>query len=296
MKHLVRILFILMLALPLTVFAQSETDVTIDDIENAFANLFKNDSVRVEGSTVIDQNITVMGQTTVQSVVQELSGEMSFADAELTGLSAQLNQSTVAESMGNTFEGAMLMELIYVDGALYLRISETTGIMEGIYPENWINVEEEAATIPGMELFNVDTLLASFNKPLMYPLNEETVLSLSAFEYDPEEVTVPEGTVAYTLEIDVQAAFASGEIASMFSSFESMGVDMEDLLNQMVEGAVLEVVVYLNEGQLVRIESVLGIDVEIDFSGQKVQMVQTSSGVFNYVEFNFPVEITAPEN
>jgi len=130
----------------------------------------------------------------------------------------------------------------------------------------------------------------------MYPLNEETVLSLSAFEYDPEEVTVPEGTVAYTLEIDVQAAFASGEIASMFSSFESMGVDMEDLLNQMVEGAVLEVEVYLNEGQLVRIESVLGIDVEIDFSGQKVQMVQTSSGVFNYVEFNFPVEITAPEN
>jgi len=296
MKHLVRILLILMLALPLTVFAQSEADITIDDIENAFANLFKNDSVRLEGSTVIDQNITVMGQTTVQSVVQEMTGEMSFADAQLTGLSAQLNQSTVAESMGSTFEGAMLMELIYVDETLYLRISETSGIMEGLYPEDWVNVAEEAATIPGMELFNVDTLLGSFNKPILYPLNEETVLSLSAYEYDPEEVTVPEGTMAYSLEIDAEAAFASGEMASMFGSFESMGVDMEDLLNQLIEGAVVDVVVYLLDGQLVRIESALTIDVEIDFSGQKVNMVQTSSGVFNYVEFNFPVEITAPEN
>lgn len=296
MKYLVRILFILVLALPMTVFAQSGSDITVDDIENAFANLFKNDSVRLEGLSVIDQNITMMGQTTVQSVVQELSGEMSFADAQLTGLSAQLNQSTTAESMGSTFEGAMLMEMIYVDETLYLRISETSGIMEGLYPEDWVNVAEEAATIPGMELFNVDTLLASFNKPILYPLNSETVLSIEPFEYDPKEVTVPEGTMAYSLEIDVEAAFASGEIASLFSSFESMGVNMEDLISQMVEGAVMDVVVYLLDGQLVRIESALTIDVEIDFSGQKVGLVQTTSAVFNYTEFNFPVEIVAPEN
>lgn len=296
MKYLVRIIFVLMLALPMTVFAQSDADITIDDIENAFTALFQNDSVRVEGTTVIDQNISLMGQTTIQSVVQELTGEMSFADAELTGLSAQLNQSTTAESMGTTFEGGMLMEMIFVEGQLYLRISEGTGIMQGIYPEGWVNIGEESSAIPGMELFNMETLLANFNKPILYPLNEETVTSFEVFEYDPEEVTVPEGTVAYALEIDAQAAFSTGEIASMFSSFESMGVDMEDLLNQMMEGAKLSVVVYLLDGQLVRIESVLGIDVEIDFSGQKVSMVQSSSAVFNYVEFNFPVEIVAPES
>lgn len=294
MKYLVRMLFVLVLILPMTVFAQSDADITIDDIENAFAALFKNDSVRVEGTTVIDQNISAMGQTQIQTIVQELAGDMSFADAQLTGLSAQLNQSISTEAMGNTFEGDMLMEMIFVDEQLYLRISETTGIMQGVFPEGWVNVGEDASSIPGMELFNIETLLTTFNKPILYPLNEETVISFEIFEYDPSEVTVPEGTVAYTLEINTQAAFASGDMASMFSSFESLGIDMEDLLNQMMEGAEMNVVVYLFEGQLVRIETVLGIDVELDFSGQKVSLVQTSSSMFNYVDFNFPVEIVAP--
>jgi len=38
MKHLLRCLLLFISILPMVVFAQSDSDITIDDIENTFAN------------------------------------------------------------------------------------------------------------------------------------------------------------------------------------------------------------------------------------------------------------------
>jgi hypothetical protein len=293
MKHILRVLLVIVLALPMSVFAQ-EDDITIDDIENAFASLFKNDSVRLEGSTLIDQTITFSGSVITQSIVQDLTGEMQFTDEQLTGLNSALTQTFIAEAMGNSTEGSMLMEMIYVDETLYMKVSEATGTLEGTYPEGWLNLLTDADSVEGLALLNIDSLLATFNKPLLYPLNEETVIGFEMVEIDPE-LELAEGTMAYHLEINAEAAFASGDMASLFAGYEQLGVDMEDLLNQMMQGAGFDVLVYILDGQLIRIETVMTIDAEISLSGTVMQLVQSSSAILNYTEFNFPIEVTAPE-
>ena len=86
MKHLLGGLLLIVLLLPMGVFAQSKGDITIDDIENAFANVFKNDSVRVEGVSQIDQSLTISGMTILQSITQDITGEMTFAEGVLISI------------------------------------------------------------------------------------------------------------------------------------------------------------------------------------------------------------------
>jgi len=110
-----------------------------------------------------------------------------------------------------------------------------------------------------------------------------------------EELEFAEGTVAYLLEIDTEAAFASGTFADMFTGFAQYGIDMDELLNQMMEGAELQVVVYLLDGQLIGLESVIIFDTEIKISGQTMSLMQTATSVQKYTDFNFELEIVAPE-
>ncbi|MCL4255781.1 MAG: hypothetical protein KJ043_18635, partial [Anaerolineae bacterium] len=177
MKHLLRGLLLIILLLPMGVFAQSEDDITIDDIENAFANVFKNDSVRMEGVAQIDQTITVSGMNIVQSITQDIAGEMTFAEGVLTGLTSAITQTVTSDTAGTVVEGGMLMELIYVDEIVYMRVSETEGVLAGTFPEGWINLNTDADSVEGLALINMDTLLSTFDQPLVYPLNEETVIN-----------------------------------------------------------------------------------------------------------------------
>ncbi|MDX2078723.1 MAG: hypothetical protein SFZ02_19985 [bacterium] len=294
MKYVVRVLLLIVLALPLSVFAQSEDDITIDDIENAFAALYKNDSIRMEGETIVDQTITFSGSVIEQTIVQDITGEMQFEDTQLIGLTSQLNQTLTANSMGTTTEGSMLMEMIYVDEILYMKVSETTGALVGIYPDGWINLTEDGDSVEALALLNLDNLLNTFNKPLLYPLDDTTVNSFKSVEVDPE-LKLPEGTMAYALDINAEAAFNSADMASLFSGFEQLGIDMEDLLAQMAQGAGFDVTVYLLDEQVIRIEAIMTIDAEITVSGLALQLVQSSSSIVSYTDFNFPLEITAPE-
>lgn len=294
MKHLLRGLLLIILLLPMGVFAQSEDDITIDDIENAFANVFKNDSVRVEGVSQIDQTITVSGMNIVQSITQDIVGEMTFVEGALTGLTSAITQTVVSDTAGTTAEGGMLMELIYVDETAYIRVSETSGVLAGTFPEGWINLSTDAASIESLALINMDTLISTFDQPLMYPLNEETVISFELVDVDPE-LEFAEGTVAYLIEINAEAAFAAGGFAAMFSGFEALGIDMEDLLNQMMEGAELFATVYLLDGQLVGIQSSMVLDADITIQGQTMTLVQNMTSIQKYTDFNFELEITAPE-
>lgn len=294
MKHLLRGLLLIILLLPMGVFAQSEDDITIDDIENAFANVFKNDSVRVEGVSQIDQTITVSGMNIVQSITQDIVGEMTFVEGALTGLTSAITQTVVSDTAGTTAEGGMLMELIYVDETAYIRVSETSGVLAGTFPEGWINLSTDAASIESLALINMDTLISTFDQPLMYPLNEETVISFELVDVDPE-LEFAESTVAYLIEINAEAAFAAGGFAAMFSGFEALGIDMEDLLNQMMEGAELFATVYLLDGQLVGIQSSMVLDADITIQGQTMTLVQNMTSIQKYTDFNFELEITAPE-
>lgn len=294
MKHLLRGLLLIILLLPMGVFAQSEDDITIDDIENAFANVFKNDSVRMEGVAQIDQTITVSGMNIVQSITQDIAGEMTFAEGVLTGLTSAITQTVSSDTAGTITEGGMLMELIYVDEIVYMRVSETEGVLAGTFPEGWINLNTDADSVEGLALINMDTLLSTFDQPLVYPLNEETVINFEMVDVDPE-LEFAEGTVAYLVEINAEAAFAAGGFAEMFSGFEALGIDMEDLLNQMMEGAELSAVVYLLDGQLVGIASAMVLDADITIQGQTMTLVQNMTSFQKYTDFNFELEITAPE-
>lgn len=294
MKHLLRCLLLFISILPMVVFAQSDSDITIDDIENTFANVFKNESVRVEGVTQIDQTIEVSGTTVIQSITQEITGEMAFEAGVMTGMTSAITQTLASNSMGLLSEGGMLMELIYVDEVVYMHVSDTSGILAGSFPEGWINLMNDADSVEGLALLNMDTLLDTFSQPLMYPLNEETVLSFEMVEV-AEELEFAEGTVAYLLEIDTEAAFASGTFADMFTGFAQYGIDMDELLNQMMEGAELQVAVYLLDGQLIGLESVIIFDTEIKISGQTMSLMQTATSVQKYTDFNFELEIVAPE-
>ncbi|MCL4253265.1 MAG: hypothetical protein KJ043_05750, partial [Anaerolineae bacterium] len=77
--------------------------------------------------------------------------------------------------------------------------------------------------------------------------------------------------------------------------FEALGIDMEDLLNQMMEGAELSVVVYLLDGQLIGLASAMVLDADLTIQGQTMTLVQNMTSIQRYTDFNFELEITAPE-
>lgn len=295
MKHFVRILFILLLVFPISVFAQSEDDITIDDItiddiENAFANLLKNQSVRMEGVGIIEQVISIMGQTVEQTITQELYGELQIENGKIMGAYNQAILSIISQSTFST-EGTANLEMIFVNETLYMRATDTDGIFDNIYPEEWSN----AIDVPTLTtLFDVDSLITQMRQALPYPLNEETVIGFEEISI-AEDLDLPEGTRAYNINVDAEKVFAYLNYEQLFGAFEQLGVDMEDLMNQMLQTSTFDIVVYISNEQIVRVEAIMTTDAPINFMGQTLQLSQTATTIINYTDFNFPLEITAPE-
>ncbi|MBL8165635.1 MAG: hypothetical protein JNJ61_26865 [Anaerolineae bacterium] len=303
MKRIAVFVFVgLLLVGALSVGAQGLSDgekEAVADVGAAFEAFLELETYTSVIEQTITQNITMeMGQQTVKlsniisqsgtSVIQNLEDGFNM-EGKLEQLVSQ-DMGAGAQDMGWT------LDLVIVDGVLYGRVDNATGLFATIAPEGWVNVNEDGAASPIFASINAQMLQQTYG--LSYPMNEETVTSIT--KLDTEEL---DGQVmrVFDVDYDINVLLESGLFDATLGSMNAQpGMtqqDMRDLVTQMMEGADFQLKVWIgqDDGLVHRFESTLLVDSTVTIQGMTLPLVMDVVSSVSFSGFNEPVEITAPE-
>lgn len=274
------------------------------DVSAAFEAFLKLESYTSVMEQTITQDMSLnMGQQTMGGQTLQFSNTISQSGTSVIqntedgfNMSGKLEQ-LITQNMGaGSQEMGWTLDLIVVDGVLYGRVDNAKGMFSTMAPEGWINVNEDGADSPIFAGINIEMLQQTYG--LTYPLNEETVISITKLE--DEELN---GQVMRVFDIsyNIDALLESGMFAAALGAVgEQPGMTQEeliDLINQMLSGAEFQLKVWVgqNDGLLHRFDSLLKVDSTISFQGMSMPMVMEVVSSVTFSDFNAPVEIAAPE-
>jgi hypothetical protein len=289
------ILLLTVFALP--VYAQDDPREIVMTAVEAMAEL---DSYHITTEQILDQSVSfsMNGQTSSTSTRLEQTMEADYQrDGDDYNFIVTLEQQVVVDMMGSKTEVEMTMEMIVVDDEFYLRFTDVSESLESLVdPDEWLT-SDNIADNPLTAMINPDGFSAQITNPVIYPITEETVTDVE--ERDSDEIDGVEVRV-FDLEFDTEALAESDAIQALLGAFNTsgMGVDMEDMMRQMMRNAELELTFYIGveDGLLYQTESALSVDGPIEISGTEVDFVQSVQNTTRFSAFNEEVEIEAPED
>ncbi|MBZ0285622.1 MAG: hypothetical protein K8L97_33130 [Anaerolineae bacterium] len=269
----------------------------VADVATAFEAFTSLDSYVATIEQTVDQTMEIaMGQTSQSmSNLVEQTGEMKVVRTE-TGYNIE---GSIVQNINSGMAGAgqelgMTLGLIIVDDVLYARVDDASPMLATMAPEGWVNVNEDGAQYPLFATLSPETLSQLYG--LVYPMDEVSVVSitkLDADEIDGQAMRV------FTIEYSTEALADSAIMSTIASSLASTapGVDIEEMVAQIVAGSTLNIQVWLGEddGLLHRLQTEMVTETELSIQGMSIPMNQISTGVINFSGFNEPLEIVAPE-
>ncbi|MFW5747975.1 MAG: hypothetical protein ACOCYT_00020 [Chloroflexota bacterium] len=299
---LLLIVFAALLALPVVAQDDEEDGLDmelVDYINEASDGLANFDSYTISGTLTIDQEITAGEITIPSTIVQTITADIVQSDGVTVALDAEISQD-IAMGMGMG-EGSFVLDMIFVDGAVYVQARDFAGLMATAgLSEGWQQIGIEGSeNNPLLDAFgDPDALLASFNEQLTYPLNEETILSLE----ERRELTIDDDPVRrFAIELDAQSVVDNGGLDSVLSNLEDsasqLGMTSDELIEQLLEGATLGIVVHISTetDRMRRIDSEVVFNSELMAMGEALTLSQTAAGSFVYSNFDEEFGITPPE-
>lgn len=293
MKRVLLLIACFLLVVPFASAQEADESDLIEYVVAAFDQILALDSVYLSGTQTIAQTITAAGDTLDQTIIQDMSGWMTFDDTDEMDLTLV---QTLSQDMGlQTIEVDMTMDMRLVDDTLYLRVYDVSPELAGLYPDGWIDLSDGGQDIPGMELFNIEQMTnVAANTGIILPYNEDTVLSIK--ELPSEELDSGEARV-FLIELNGPALLDYEEMQAALGMVDIPGVDMSAMMESMMNGASYTVQAWIDaeDAILVQIDVVLDVDTELTLMGQTMTLVQSTTSSYTYSDFNEPVEIEIPE-
>jgi len=277
--------------------SEDELDL-IDYVAEAFDNMSDLETVSTEADQTIEQTIEAAGQTIEQTIVQTVTGVTIFGDDLALESTVVQEITTVAGFQNITVD--MTMDMIALNESLWVRVRDVSAIVANQFPSGWVDLADNPTAIPGMEMFDIDQMLQQTNSALNYPITAESVSSI--VEADGDEID-GQAMRVFEIAIDWEGFIASDEFEIIRSMFNpGVGnVDVDAMMEQMFEGATIELVVFIGEDdELVhQVDIVMNIDAAIEdvIPGvDTMDMVQDLVGSYRYFDFNVQVEIETPSD
>jgi hypothetical protein len=180
------------------------------------------------------------------------------------------------------------MEMVLVGGVGYIRF---TRLPENVttYPTTWVTLDE-ASQIPGLDAFNLDSLIQTSTSPVpLYALDETTVLDIAETEESTENLRM--------IRLRINASAALGDMIKTLIA--SPDVDPA-FIDRLLENAVTDVTYAINaNGEITSVTSTVSINLAVEaglVGDEPFTLTQTSTTTFELSGFNSDIQISVPEN
>lgn len=298
-------LIVILILMTMPVVQAQDDSLTDDELElvnyvsDSLNKLTALTSIYLEGTQVIEQDIRAQGQTILQTITQDMTGWVLLEDLVANAMDmTTLEGISASYDPGQDVDLGFSMDMRLLDGVLYMRVYDVPIELAGLYPDGWINFTEDGNLYQGFQLLNPEQLTnvaASTGMTNVY--NENTVTSIEELESE----TLEDGTEVrvFSITLDAVAVFEDDATESMLSALnlESLGVDTDTLLNDMLANAEYLVTIRIDsETDLAaEIAILLNIDTELTLQGITLDFIQNMTADFSYSRFNEDVDISAPD-
>lgn len=308
---------ILLLTLSMPVTAQSgfssEEQALIDDLQMALDQFALESSYSIRGVINLVQSIniesTALSGTLDQTIDQKMSGEYVRVSEDEVLASLEIDQS-----ISQTFPGQptpilveQTLEMI-IDGDLFMRFSNLSADLAGMFPEDWVNLSEDPNAFPGAEAIRAEQFTALIGQAqITYPLDEMTITSIEAVSEIPEELA-QDAVRGIRIEYDIQAVYEQGGLDAVLSTLSldtitsQFGMDFESFLENYVSNADMTITYFLDEdnARIVGAETILMGQIpldNIDLGGTSADLDidQTQTILIQYSNFGENFDIQAPQ-
>lgn len=308
---------ILLLTLSMPVTAQSgfssEEQALIDDLQMALDQFALESSYSIRGVINLVQSIniesTALSGTLDQTIDQKMSGEYVRVSEDDVLASLEIDQS-----ISQTFPGQptpilveQTLEMI-IDGDLFMRFSNLSADLAGMFPEDWVNLSEDPNAFPGAEVIRAEQFTALIGQAqITYPLDEMTITSIEAVSEIPEELA-QDAVRGIRIEYDIQAVYEQGGLDAVLSTLSldtitsQFGMDFESFLENYVSNADMTITYFLDEdnARIVGAETILMGQIpldNIDLGGTSADLDidQTQTILIQYSNFGENFDIQAPQ-
>jgi hypothetical protein len=311
MNRIWRILAVLTLFVAiLPTFAQDEAeeetpvDPSIEmlaTVESILEEMRALPGIRIDGLLTVKQNLRTGGTSVDTTFAQDIDLSIGRNGDQVEQVQAKLIQDlNLGLGIGR---GSFTMDLILPknDDNFYARLSDFSGLMLDMAPQEWVIVGsdvEEAEFINETFPSNIE-LLNSFSRVIDYPLTDETVLAVRERRAQPIRYERHDYAVRrIEVEFDVNKLLELGILDSALATVDASALELnpDELLTALLDGATLSVNFYIDNetGYFRRIETLLTYDTSFIAMGQEVQLVQTSEGRFTYSQFGSEFDFQVP--
>ncbi len=287
---------ILLAPLPVS-HAQSDRSALIAFVAAAYEATSVNQSYAKQDSTELSMTLAAQG-ISIEMLLESTSEGMAQLGTTLEDHIMQTKTTQYMKmtlSTGQVSEGDMVSEMILLNGVLYMRTLEQNGMFAGTQSEKWQTLTK-TETSEGMSdsTFNYDALLSTMTGTRL-TLTDESVLSIVEVAADP----IHEQAMR-AFEIEFNPAALNDLITQMASAFNlgSMGVDVEEVLQDMFENAQIHTKLWVGtEDNLIhRAENAIEIDTELEVMGYTFDLKMTQRSTENYSDFGRTVEVSVPRD
>lgn len=252
----------------------------------------------------IDQQIVQQGSTVTERQ----------ADNQFDNQSGTLNQ-TITQSLRGSEAGqeqtltvSQTLELIVFDDRAYLRVSSDNPQVTAFLPEGWQDITEGADAFPGMELYDIEQLLATTSTEFSAEMFDTLFGAVTEIELlEPQTI---DGATAESvrLVIDLEAALSSETAAGLRDLFSSaaLPLDVDGFIDLMYtdEDTTYEITLFFGaeDGPLYGYDVRLAMDIAIpselvtdpSLAGAEMSLAQESVSMFRFTNQNEPAAISAP--
>ncbi|MBN1967213.1 MAG: hypothetical protein JW910_21345 [Anaerolineae bacterium] len=322
LTRLTGVLLVIAVMLGLSPFAAAQGDFSpeeqaaLDAVRAALQTFVAADSYTTTLTQDMQQDMAFtapQGAVTVtQTVVSE--GTMQYArraDGEIPDRALDLTQTVAQVTAGAGADqtqtvGPMRTQLIVAGGRIYMQM-EVPPELGAFIPEGWQDVTEGAAMFPGLDMFNLDGVLA-MGQAISLTYLDEFLAGVTSVEVLEPETLDGQTVTRYRVATDPRLLVnAIGEEAmlGMFNPGNMAGMDVAVFLEALLSGPdntyVLEVV--LDEaGALVSYAETTVYDADVSaaftdpsLAGVTITLQQTLTQAYTVRAVNVPLTITAPE-
>lgn len=288
----------------------SDEQALVDLLAAALDQFGAESSYSIEGSIKTAQSIGVessaISGTLDQTIDQTMNGQYVRVSEDEVRAFMEINQSIAQSFPGqDAVEIEQTLEMV-VDGDLYMRFSNLSAELQGMFPDDWVNLTEDPTAFPGAEAIRAEQFTALIGQSqIKYPLNETTVLSIKAVDNIPD-VLSGENAQAIQVVFDIQELYEQGALNATLETLDlegmtaQFGMDVDDFISAFVSDAQMEIIYYISpESRILAAEYVLEAVVpleNIDLGGTRADLNidQTQTVFVRYSDFGASFDIQAP--
>ena len=308
MKKLARhtgLLLILVLALAAPAAAQdNDSAAQLEFVVEAFENFAALSSYTISGEQVVDQEMTIPGQGTMQTYIEStLFYQIGQTDGQMTQLKGEMSMAT--EYSGDAFDEpmALTMRMQYrlVDEVYYIRYEMNYPGMENVFPDEWLSFSLSEFTdlmqdVPGMESLDLSALMeltGNQNAQMLMPITAENLISLTELE---GETLDGQPMRVFEIELDYADMLNMAGLEGITALVPS-----EIDLTELAETIPFIQTVWIGADDQLPYRVVMAADYDMsDFFTQmmggdmQTEMVQTMNSDMVLGDFDAPFEVEAP--